>query len=272
MDFEAFLNSLLNWAMTTGMKIIIAIVILIVSFRVITLLSRKIGKKLTNGKKPLDKTITTTLAYVISITLKTLVVIALIGYLGIDTSGFAALITSLGVGIGLAVNGALSNLAGGALLIITRPFRVDDFIEASGYSGTVEDIHIVTTRLRTPDNKVVYIPNGTLSSGTIVNYSEKDIRRVDLQFSVGYNTGSELAKSIILELARSHGKVLREPEPFVRVSDHAESGIKILARVWTKSADYWDVNFDLIESVKAEFDKHGIRIPYNQIDVHVKND
>ncbi len=272
MDFEAILNSIASWATNTGVKIVIALVILFVSFRLITVISRKIEKKLLTGKKPIDKTLTTTFAYVIRILLKVLVVICLIGYLGIDTSGFTALIASLGVGVGLAVNGALSNLAGGVLLLITRPFKVDDYIEACGYSGTVEDIHIINTRLRTPDNKIVYIPNGTLSTSSVVNYSEKDIRRVDLTFSIGYSNDFEKAKAIILGLVTSHEKVLSDPEPFVRVSEHGASSINIVTRAWVKSADYWTVHFDLLESVKAEFDKQGIEIPYNQLDVHVKND
>ena len=264
------INSIVGWATTAGVRLLIAIVILFVSFKLINAIARKIEKK--GNKDKYDKTIMRTIAYVFRIGLKIVIAVCLVGYVGIDTSGMTALVTSLGVCAGLAVNGALSNLAGGVLLILTRPFRIDDFIEAQGYMGTVEDIHIVNTRLRTPDNKVVYIPNGALSTGNIVNYSEKDTRRVDFTFTVGYGEDFERAKAIIADICNAHELVLPDPQPFVRVSQHADSGINIVARVWVKSTDYWTVNFDILERVKTEFDKQGIRKPYNQLDVHVKKD
>jgi small conductance mechanosensitive channel len=148
---------------------------------------------------------------------------------------------------------------------------VDDFIEAQGYSGTVEDIHITTTKIRTGDNKVVYIPNGPLSSGTIVNYSVKDTRRVDFTFSIGYSDDYEKAKKIVMDILTSHELTLDDPAPMVRVSAHGASSIDLVARVWVKSNDYWTVNFDILEAVKTAFDKEGIEIPFNQLDVHVKN-
>jgi len=272
MNFDQIVSTVLSWVTTTGVRIVVALFLLLISFRIITVTTRKLERRLIGGKRALDKTLTSTAFYVLRIVLKTLVVVCLVGYLGIDTSGITALIASLGVGVGLAVNGALSNFAGGALILITRPFRIDDFIEAQGYAGTVEDIHMTMTRLRTPDNKIVYVPNGVLSAGTIVNYSEKDIRRVDLTFSIGYSDDSERAKAIILQLIETHEKTLKDPAPFVRMSEHGESSISITARVWTKSEDFWDVHFDLLESVKAAFDKEGIEIPFNQLDVHVKHD
>ncbi|MBR7142940.1 MAG: mechanosensitive ion channel [Clostridia bacterium] len=266
-----FLDTLIAWATNTGLKILISLVLLLISFRVITVVIRKLRKRAEkNGK--FDKTLASVFFYLLNLVLRALVVICLIGYLGIDTSGLTALVASLGVCAGLAVNGALSNLAGGALLLITRPFRVDDFIEAQGFSGTVEDIHIVNTKLRTVDNKVVYIPNGALSSGTIVNYSEKDLRRVDLTFSTSYNEDFEKPKALIAELCQKHELILDDPAPFIRVSAHGASSVDIVTCVWVKSADYWTVYFDLLEGVKKAFDENGIEIPYNQLDVHVKND
>ncbi len=270
MNIEEFGKSLAGWALEAGVKIAVSIALIFVTFRIITMASRHFERKLISGKQRLDKTLTTTLFYLVRIILKSVVIICIVGYLGIDTSGLAALVTSLGVGIGLAVNGALSNLAGGALLLLTRPFKIDDYIEAQGHSGTVEDIHITQTRLRTPDNKVIYIPNGALSSDTIVNYSEKDTRRVDLDFSVDYSTDINEAKSLILSTVESEAAVLSAPEPFVRATEHGDSGITITVRVWTKNIDYWDVRFDLIEKIKSAFDKNGIKIPYNQLDVHLK--
>lgn len=272
MDWQAILDTVVDWATSTGIKIIIAILVLFISFRIINLIARRIEKRALNGKKPADKTLTKTLLYIFKLVLKIAIVVGIIGYLGIDTSGITALIASLGVCVGLAVNGAVSNFAGGALILITRPFRIDDYIEACGHSGTVEDIRMTVTRLRTPDNKVVYLPNGSLSSGTIINYSEKDLRRVDLNFSIAYESDFDKAKAIISDLCEKHELVLKDPAPFVRVSEHAASSLNIVTRVWVKSADYWTVNFDLVEGVKKAFDEQGIEIPYNKLDVHVKND
>ena len=270
MDWNQILNSIVSWCLNTGVKLLIAIILLIISFKVINLIGKKIEKSHEKGK--LDKTIAKVLAYIFKLGMKVVVAICLVGYVGIDTSGLAALVTSFGVCIGLAVNGAVSNLAGGVLIIITRPFKVDDFIEAQGQSGVVEDIHITCTRIRTGDNKVVYLPNGALSSGTIVNYSEKATRRVDFTFSIGYGDDFEKAKQIITDICNSHELVLKDQPIFVRVGAHGASSIDIITRVWVNSADYWTVNFDILEAVKTAFDKEGIEIPFNQLDVHVKND
>ena len=176
MNQEALLQSIASRAADIGIKLFVSLVLLIISFKVINLITKKIEKS--SRKRSADKTILRTSLYIFKIGSKILIAIGLIGYIGIDTGGITALIASLGVGIGLAVNGALSDLAGGVLILLTRPFRIDDYIEAQGFSGTVEDIHITNTKLRTPDNKTIYIPNGALSSGNIVNYSEKDTRRV----------------------------------------------------------------------------------------------
>ena len=263
------INTVINWATTAGLRLLIALVILFVSFKVVNFIARKIEK--TGEKGKLDKTLARTFAYIFRLGLKCLIAICLVGFVGIDTSGLAALVVSLGACVGLALNGAISNLAGGILIILTRPFRVDDFIEAQGYSGTVEDIHITTTKIRTGDNKVVYIPNGPLSSGPIVNYSVKDTRRVDFTFSIGYGDDFERAKGIVMDILNSHELTLDDPAPMVRVSAHGASSIDLVARAWVKSGDYWTVNFDVLEAVKTAFDKEGIEIPFNQLDVHVKN-
>ena len=273
MDWEQFWTTVQNWLTTTGIRVAVAIVLLIVSFTLINWFSRKIlkrGKKLAE-KKHVDKTVYKTLSYVAKIGLKVLVVVALIAYLGIDTSGITALVASLGVGVGLAVNGTLSNFAGGMLLLITRPFKDDDYIAACGYEVTVEDILICNTILRTPDNKVVYLPNGKLSTSEIVNYSEKDLRRVDLTFCISYDNDFEKAKSIINEVAAKEPLILSDPAGTVRLSKHGDSSLEICSKFWCKTANYWDVYFNLTEAVKKAFDENGIEIPFNQLDVHVKN-
>ncbi len=263
-------TTIANWAVNTGVKIIIALVVLFISFKLINWIGRKVGAGL--EKKKVDKTISATLIYAAKLTAKVIIVVCLIGYLGIDTSAITALIASFGVCIGLAVNGALSNLAGGILILVTRPFKVGDFVEAQGTSGTIEAIHITNTKIVTGDNKVVYVPNGSLANGNIINYSEKEIRRVEADFSIAYSADAEQAKAIIQTLFDNHELVLKDPAPFVRVSAHGSSAIIIKARAWTKSGDYWTVYFDLMEHVKAEFDKAGIEIPFDQLDVHIKKE
>ena len=271
--WASLLETFLSWCLGTGIKIIISLLILVISFRIINVVCRKIEKRAKNNSKH-DKTITKVLTYIGKVGAKAIIVICIIGYLGIDTSGLTALVTSLGVCAGLAVNGALSNLAGGVLILFTRPFKIDDYIEVEGsdISGTVEDIQIVCTKLRTPDNKTIYVPNGTLSNSNIINYSEKDTRRVGFTFTISYDNDFEKAKAIVMDVCKSHELVLADPEPFVRLSEHGQSSLNITARVWVKSDDYWTVHFDILEAVKKSFDENGIVIPYNQLDVHIKNE
>lgn len=275
MTFEEIWQSIKSWLIsdalwTTLLKIVISLIVMLISYKIINAISRRIERR--GNDKRADKTIMKTFAYIFRIGMKILVAICLIGFLGIDTSGLTALVASFGVCIGLAVNGAVANIAGGVLLIFTRPFRVDDYIEAQGYSGTVTDIRLTCTKLVTPDNKVVYVPNGALANGNIVNYSEKDMRRVDMIFSIGYGDDFAKAQNILMQLCLNHELVLKEPAPFVRMDAQASSSVNITVRVWVNNADYWTVYFDLLEGAKKAFDENGIEIPFNQIDVHVKND
>ncbi len=270
MNWKELLNTVIEWATHTGIRVIIALIIWIVSFKIINRISKRIVKKSGDGKH--DKTLTKTLAYIFKIAAKVVVIVCLVGYVGIDTSGITALLISAGAGIGLALNGALGNLAGGIIIIVTRPFRIDDFIEAQDVSGTVEDIHITCTKIRTTDNKVVYVPNGALSSGNIINYSEKPTRRVDMVFNVAYSADTEKAKELIVAEIEKQELVLSDPKYFVGITEFADSSIDITARVWVKSSDYWTVKYALMSSVKSAFDVNGIEIPYNQLDIHIKND
>lgn len=264
------IEALRNWAMTTGLKIVAAIIILLISFRIVTVISRRIEKKLEKSGK-FDKTLIRTLSYAGRIVVKIVIATCLVGWLGVDTTGIAALIASLGVGVGLAVNGALSNFAGGILLLVTRPFKVGDYIVAQGAEGIVEDIRIISTKIVTLDNKVVHLPNGALSSGNIANYSEKEVRRVDLDFSVAGND-PELVRSLILGVCEADEKVLKEPATFVRVTDYgAGNGVKVTMRAWCKTEQYWDTYFDLLNGVRKAFEENKIVIPFNQLDVHIKN-
>lgn len=265
---EETIKKLTDWAAQTGIKIVVAVLLLIIAFRVVNVIARKLDKHLT---KKLDKTITRTLINVGKVLAKIVICICLVGYLGIDTSGLTALVASLGVCAGLAVNGALANLAGGILIIVTRPFKIGDYISAQGHEGTVEDITITATKVITVDNKAVFIPNGSLSSGTIVNYSEKQNRRVDLTFSVAGNN-PDTVKALIKDVCAADSRVLTDPAVFVKVTDYgAGNGTKVQLRAWCKTENYWDVYFDLLNGIRTAFEEKGIVIPFNQLDVHIKN-
>ncbi len=181
-----------------------------------------------------------------------------------------ALFGAAGLAVGLAFQGSLSNFAGGVLILATKPFKVGDYIETNGQSGTVEAVRILYTDLVTVDNKVIRIPNGSLSNASVVNYSEKDTRRVDFQFNAAYEADSTKVISVLTEIVSGHPQALKTPEPFVRMSEHGDSAIGYTVRVWANSADYWTVYFDVIGKVKQRFDEEGLSIPYPQMDVHVK--
>jgi len=274
MTFEEIWESIKAWLTSTSLintvaKVILSLLIMFISFKIINLIARRVEK--ISQKKNADKTIVKTLAYILKIGLKIVVVMCLVGFLGIDTSGLTALVTSLGVCVGLAVNGALSNLAGGVLLIFTRPFRVDDYIEAQGYEGTVLEIRITNTKIITPDNKIIYIPNGALSTGVIVNYSEENLRRVDLKYEMKKTDDFEKIKKVLNKVCESHELVLKTPAHTVRIGEHGPSKLIVYTRVWVKNEDYWTVYYDMQELVKKAFDENGIELPVEQLDVHVKN-
>ena len=262
------LDTAISWVMSMGLKILIIIAVVFVSFKVINYIANKIQKQGDNGRY--DKTLMRTLAYIFRIGCKILIGVIILGNIGVEASSLTALLASFGIGIGLAINGALSNLAGGVIIIVSRIFKVDDFIETQGVSGTVEDIRILCTRIVTPDNKVIYIPNGSLIGGNIINYSEKGTRRADFTFSIAYENNFEKAKSIIMDICNAHELILQDPAPFVRVGEHAASSINIVTRVWVKCENYWDVRFDIIEAVKTAFNENDITIPFNQLDINVK--
>ena len=267
---KEFLDTIVKWATESGVKILIALIVCFIAFKIINFVAKKFSKKFQDSTK-YDKTLTKTFLYIGKIVLKILVVICLIGYLGIETSGISALIASVGVAAGLAINGTLSNLAGGVMLLITRPIRVDDYIAAQGEEGVVQDIKICYTKILTVDNKAVYLPNGALSTGSIVNYSMEDLRRVDLDFSVAGNDPVKV-RELLLDVCKKEKLVLSDPEPFARITDFgAGNGLKITLRAWCKSADYWDAYFNLLDGVKDAFDANSIVVPFEQLDVHIKS-
>lgn len=263
-------SAIIEWCLTTGIKIVLAIIILIISFKIINLITRRINKKL--EKRNADPTLARALVNVTRLSLKIVVLLCLIGFLGIQTSSIAAVLASAGVGLGLAVQGTLSNFAGGVILIVMRPFKLGDFITAQGEKGFVEDIKLFYTVVRTTDNRVVYIPNGSLANGVIVNNSVKENRRVDIVMSVSYDTNLELAKNLLLKCMNNNDLVLKDEPLFAEVSEYGNSSINITTRCWVKNADYWTVNFALLKDFKDAFDENHITIPFNQLDVTIKNE
>jgi small conductance mechanosensitive channel len=269
MDWNQIWNTITAWSMDFGKRLLIAILVLIVGRLVIKWVIKLMTKSKFAEKN--DKTVTTVLSHFVSAALYVLLVVIIIGILGVPTASVITVIASAGVAIGLALQGALSNIAGGIMILVLRPFRVGDYVELAGKSGTVSDVGIFYTTLTTPDNKVITIPNGTVMGTEIVNYSVKDTRRVDLVFNVAYGTDVDKVRSILLEEAGKHPLTLDDPAPFARLTKQSESSLDFTLRVWVNAGDYWTVNFDLLETLNNRFEKEGIEIPFNQLDVHVIN-
>ena len=206
---------------------------------------------------------------IVNITLLVLLFLAVIGKLGIELTSFAALLASAGVAIGMALSGNLSNFAGGVIILIFRPYKVGDYIEAStGASGTVTDIQIFHTVLTTPDNKIVFAPNGNMSGAVVTNYSRKETRRLDFTFCVEYGTDFQLVRDTLMSIIEKDSRILREPAPFIELSALADSSVNIIVRVWVNASDYWGVNFDMNKNVYATFNEKGISFPFPQLTVH----
>lgn len=269
MTSEKIIEFLFNLLASLGLKIIAAVFVLFVGCWIVKFVKKWV-KNSTKLEK-IDMGVRTFLSSFLGIAMYIILFISIAMILGIPTTSFITALASCGVAIGLALQGALGNLAGGIMILIFKPFKVGDYITTSLNSGTVSNISIMYTVLKTPDNKIITIPNGTLTNSVIENYSVEDERRVDIVFSTGYECDIDKVKSVLLEAANRHEKVLKTPEPFARLTKHADSALEFTLRVWCKSSDYWDVNFDLIEMVKKDFDINNISIPYPQMDVHIDN-
>ncbi len=234
-------------------------------------LSRKISNSMSKLliNKEVDQTLVDFLKKIVYFGLLIITILAALTQMGIETTSFVAIIGAAGLAVGLALQGSLSNFAAGVLLIILRPFKVGDFIEAAGVAGKVEGISILTTNLATPQNEAVVIPNSAITSGNIKNYSAKEMRRVDMVFGIGYDDDIKKAKDILNDLIAKDSRVLKDPAPKIALSELADSSVNFVCRPWVKSADYWDLYFDMHEAVKTRFDDEGISIPFPQRDVHM---
>ena len=268
-DWQGLLDSVINWLSTSGVKLILGLVLVFILCKIVNSLAKRIKKNM--EKKNVEKTVVSVTYKVVRTGLKFIIWMCFIGFLGFDLTSIGALIASAGVAVGLALQGSLANLAGGILLILLRPIRIGDYVEAQGVSGTVEEITIFYTYLVTPDNKVIMVPNGALLNGNITNYSKKPTRRVDFAFDISYSADHDKAIKVISELFANNELIFKDPAPFVRLSAHKDSSIQITARAWVNAGDYWTVFFDIQEQVKKRFDEEKIEIPYPQIDVHIDN-
>lgn len=267
--FEGLWKSILSAVPTLIFAVLVLILGLIATRVSVKLVSKGLDKVKASKKNSLDDTVVKFVKQVVKIVLYILLATIVLSILGIPSSSIIAVIGTAGVAIGLALQGSLSNVAGGFVLMVTKPFKIGDYISVSGVEGTVEQISILHTQLVTGSNQAVFIPNGTAVGATIINNSAKDKRRVDLTFSISYEDDFAKAQAVIMQVLKSQPKVLADPAPLVRMSEHAASAIIIAVRPWCKTADYWDVYFDTTEKVRAAFIENNISIPYDQLDVHV---
>ncbi len=258
----------ISWAVSFGGRLLAAIVVFIVFRWIIKRIRRRL--KMRMEKKENSALIPFTINLV-SISLNILMIFVVIWILGIETSSFIALFASAGIAIGMALSGTLQNFAGGVMILVFKPFQIGDFIDAQGKAGTVKAILITNTVILTPDNQTIYIPNGSLSTGIITNYSAQDFRRVDWTFSIAYGDDYQEARSVLEELTGKEKRILNEPAaPFIALNKMADSSIDIVVRAWVNKADYWDVYFLMNETVYKTFEEKGLSIPFPQVDVHIK--
>ena len=261
------ISKLINGSIDLGGRILAALIIFFIGKYLINWANKLFAKMLQN--RNVDASIQSFLKSIVNITLLVMLFLAVIGKLGIELTSFAALLASVGVAVGMALSGNLSNFAGGVIILVFRPYKVGDYIEAStGASGKVSDIQIFHTVLTTSDNKVVYVPNGSMSSAVVTNYNRKETRRLQFTFGVEYGTDFEFAKSVLLEIINKDSRILKDPEPLIVVGELADSSVNIIVRVWVNSDDYWNVNFDMNKNVYATFNEKGISFPFPQLTVH----
>lgn len=247
-----------------------ALIVLVVGLIIIKKVVKRLEARFEKIK--MDSTLRPFFVSLSDVLLKLFLALILVKIIGIDTSSFVAVLASAGFAIGLAFQGSLSNFAGGVLLLTQRPFKVGDFIETGEHKGLVKGIKILYTEILTIDNKLVFIPNGGLANSAITNYSAMTSRRVEMKFSVSYESNVEKVKQTIMDVFYAHELVLDDPKPFVRLFEHGASDLVFLARIWTKTDDYWDAYYDIVEGVKEAFDRENISIPYPQMDVHIRNE
>ena len=266
-ELESVWQSFVEGSITLGGRIVGAMIILVIGKLIINWLNRLFAALLT--KQRVEPSVQSFLKSTVNILLIVMLALAVIGKLGVEITGFAALLASAGVAIGMALSGNLQNFAGGLIILIFRPYKVGDYIDSdTGASGTVQEIQIFHTVLKTGDNKIVYAPNGNMSNSVVTNYSQQDTRRVDFTFSMEYGEDYERVEQVLKDIIAADERILTAPEPFIRLGEMAASSVDITVRVWVKTEDYWAVHFDLKKAVYTTFTKLDISIPFPQMVVH----
>ncbi|MBC8328801.1 MAG: mechanosensitive ion channel [Planctomycetes bacterium] len=258
---------LIEFSKTYGPKVVGALLTLIIGLFLVGWVTRGVRGGLVKAR--VDKTLASFLANLARMGMIVMVFISAISKLGVETNSFIAVLAASGLAIGFAMQDSLGNLASGVMLMFFQPFKTGDFVEAGGTSGVVEEIMVFSTRMRTPDNKRIIVPNGQITGGNIINYSANNTRRVDLTFGISYGDSMKKAKGILERLVKEDERVLKDPAPAIVIGALADSSVNILCRPWVKTADYWAVYWDLLEKAKEAFDAEGVSIPFPQRDVHL---
>ena len=266
---QDILKKVLETVALYGPRFLGGIAVLIVGSIVIKGINKTVKKALL--KSQLNESLVPFIKGLVSILLKVLLVISVMAMMGIEMLSFTALIGSIGLAIGMSLSGTLQNFAGGVLILILKPYKPGDYIEAQGYAGTVSQIQIFNTVMKTPDNKVIIIPNGGLSTGSLINYTEQKERRVDWTFGIAYGDSAKKAKEVLQRLCDEDERILDDPAVFIGLKELANSSVNFVVRAWVKTEDYWNVFFEMNEKVYETFEKEGLSIPFPQMDVHVHN-
>lgn len=265
---EAISQSIYNVIVMYGPKLIGAIITLIIGWWIIKIIQNTLRK--TFEKKEMEPSLRGFLNSMIGILLKVLLLVSVAGMMGVQMTSFIAILGAAGLAIGMALSGTLQNFAGGVMILLFKPFKVGDFIQAQGHMGSVNEIQIFNTILKTPDNKTIIIPNGGLSTSSMVNFSTEPRRRVDFTFGIAYGDDVDKAKEVLMRLINEDSRILQDPAPFIALSELADSSVNLVVRVWAEAANYWGIFFEMNEKVYKTFEKEGLNIPFPQMDVHLQ--
>jgi len=267
MNTENLLERIEDIILTYGPKLIGAVIVFIIGLWIVKVLTKSFSKVL--DKREVDASLKPFFKSMIGILLKVLLVISVLSMMGIEMTSFVAILGAAGLAVGLALSGTLQNFAGGVMILIFKPYKVGDFIDAQGHSGTVREIQIFNTILKTPDNKTIIIPNGKLSNASMTNYSTEELRRVDWKIGIGYGDDADKAKQVLRTMVEADERALEDPAVFIALSELGDSSVNFAVRAWVKAADYWPLFFHINEEVYKVFDKEGLNIPFPQMDVHL---
>jgi len=260
-------EQIMDLVLKYGGQLLLAILTLLIGLWVIGRIMK--GVKKVFEARDFDASLQSFLLSVFAIVLKIMLIISVISMVGVEMTSFIAILAAAGLAIGMALSGTLQNFAGGVMILILKPFKTGDYITAEGHSGTVKEIQIFHTILNTPDKKTIILPNGPVANGSTVNYSTEPVRRVDFTFGIGYNDDIDKAKNVIQEVIDKDERIFKDPTPFIGVINLGDSSVDLVTRVWANAGDYWGIFFDMQETIKKEFDRQGVSIPFPQRDVHL---